>query len=261
MYNARIWDAHSFELLLSLPNPGVVHMRNNIAWSPDGSRITLSYENGMVVIFDSSDGKVILTFFGHKEGEITSAFWSPDGTRIVSSSSAGEALIWDAATGEVLLDLLPEDFELEVPATAWTKDGEQVILLSEDGFIHIFDARTGEKISQFFTRAASSNATFSVSPAGDRIIIGGYDNVATVWDIATGAEMITYDVRGVVIPAYSPDGTQVLIGNLMGRLGTLQIFPVWDSLEELVAYAKECCVTRELTADEREVFGLPPLQD
>ena len=31
-----------------------------------------------------------------------------------------------------------------------------------------------------------------------------------------------------------------------------------DSLEELVAYAKECCVVRELTPDERELFGLPP---
>ena len=256
-----VWDAQSFEDLFPLPNPGEVHLGNSSAWSPDGSRIALAYENGTVVIYDSSDGKAILTFFGHKEGEISSAPWSPDGTRIVSSSSAGEALIWDAATGEVLLDLLPEDFELEVADSAWTKDGERVILLSEDGFIHIFDAHTGEKISQFFTRAASSYANISLSPAGDRIIIGGYDNVATVWDIATGVEIITYEVGGVVIPAYSPDGTQVLIGNLMGKLGTLQMFPVWDSLEELVAYAKECCVTRELTADEREVFGLPSLEE
>ena len=98
-----------------------------------------------------------------------------------------------------------------------------------------------------------------MSPAQDRMIIGGYDNVASVWDIATGAEILTYDVGGVVVPAYSPDGTRVMLANLEGGgWGGVYIFPVWDSLEELVAYAKDCCVVRELTPDEREIFGLPP---
>jgi hypothetical protein len=41
----------------------------------------------------------------------------------------------------------------------------------------------------------------------------------------------------------------------------LQVFPVWDSLQELIDYAKECCVVRELTPDEREQFGLPPREE
>ena len=32
---------------------------------------------------------------------------------------------------------------------------------------------------------------------------------------------------------------------------------VWQSTEELIDYAYECCVWRELTAEEREQFGLP----
>ena len=174
------------------------------------------------------------------------------------SARLAEALIWDAATGEVLLDLFPEDLNLEVSYSAWTIDGERVIILTEDGFVHVINSSSGETIFKFFTRAGSSNAPISLSPLGDRMIIGGYDNVATVWDIETGAERITYEADGIVLPAYSPDGTRVLIGNGVGGWGRLQIFPVWDSLEELVEYAKECCVVRELTADEREVFGLMP---
>jgi WD40 repeat protein len=211
-----------------------------------------------VVIWDSFSGEWILTFADHAGGMIRHACWSPDGSKIISTSDQGEALIWDATTGEVLLELLPDDFKLAVSDIAWTKDGERVILLSEDGFVRIFDSRTGKEISQFFTRAGSTNAPISISPEGDRIIIGGYDNVASVWDIATGAEMITYEADGYVVPAYSPDGTRVLLGNTIGDWGRLQIFPVWDSLEELIDYAKECCVVRELTPDEREVFGLPP---
>jgi hypothetical protein len=31
----------------------------------------------------------------------------------------------------------------------------------------------------------------------------------------------------------------------------------WHTREELIAYARECCLIRELTADERQLFGLP----
>ena len=90
------------------------------------------------------------------------------------------------------------------------------------------------------------------------MIIGGHDAMATVWDIAAGTEVLNYEVGGYVSPAYSPDGTRVLIGNTEGDWGKLQVFPVWDTLEVLIDYAKECCVVRELTPGEREVFGLPP---
>jgi hypothetical protein len=36
-----------------------------------------------------------------------------------------------------------------------------------------------------------------------------------------------------------------------------RVFRVWLSVEELIAYAKECCVFRELTPEERQQFGLP----
>ena len=47
---------------------------------------------------------------------------------------------------------------------------------------------------------------------------------------------------------WSPDGTRVLVS---GVFRAPEIRPVWQSTEELVAYAKECCVFRELTAEER----------
>ena len=37
----------------------------------------------------------------------------------------------------------------------------------------------------------------------------------------------------------------------------IQVWRVWQTTEELIAYAKECCVFRQLTPAEREQFGLP----
>jgi hypothetical protein len=35
------------------------------------------------------------------------------------------------------------------------------------------------------------------------------------------------------------------------------MFPAWQSTEDLIDFAKECCIVRELTEEERERFGLP----
>ena len=55
--------------------------------------------------------------------------------------------------------------------------------------------------------------------------------------------------------ALSPDGNQIFI--YPGE-GTGYLYPVWDTDEELIAFAKECCTIHELTPEEREIFGLPP---
>jgi WD40 repeat protein len=95
----------------------------------------------------------------------------------------------------------------------------------------------------------------SLSPTQQRILKGD-DGGARVWDVDTGVELLRYDVLpGYNDAAYSPDGGQVLIAS---HLGTLKIFPTWHSAQELIDYAKECCVIRELTAEEREQFGLSP---
>ena len=35
-----------------------------------------------------------------------------------------------------------------------------------------------------------------------------------------------------------------------------EVWRVWQNTEELIDYARECCVFRDLTMDEREQYGL-----
>jgi hypothetical protein len=53
--------------------------------------------------------------------------------------------------------------------------------------------------------------------------------------------------------AWSPDGTRLVGASL---LKSVEIHRVWQSTQELIDYAKECCVIRELTEAERTQFGL-----
>jgi hypothetical protein len=40
-------------------------------------------------------------------------------------------------------------------------------------------------------------------------------------------------------------------------ISSLQTFPTWHSKEDLNDYAYDCCMFRQLTLEERELFGLP----
>jgi len=60
------------------------------------------------------------------------------------------------------------------------------------------------------------------------------------------------------LPVGSVGTTDQDLGSLPpGLVRANKIFPAWHSAQELIDYAKECCVVRELTVEEREQFGLP----
>ena len=76
-----------------------------------------------------------------------------------------------------------------------------------------------------------------------------------VWDPTTGEEVSSFRALGQVYNVdWSPDGTHLVAA---GDFTTPVVFRVWRSTEELIEGAYDCCVTRELTAEEREQLGLP----
>jgi len=288
----KVWDSFSGEEIFVFP--AQEEACNHIAWSPSGDRIVTGFNDGTVTIWDATSGEVLLTFgtnrdqlftalwspdgnqlaitnifdnvmalwdaatgeerlvFTEHNNGVTYASWSPDGTRILSTADSGEAFIWEASSGEVQMKIFPEDYNLEITTGTWSQDGQRVYLQSSDGIIHIFDVESGSELSQFPTYTGQYSV-ISLSPTEERMIKGG-DGNAVVWNLDTGTEMLLYDVGGGwTDAAYSPDGSRVLVGGQ----SKFQIYPTWYSTQELIDYAYECCVFRELTAEEREVFGLP----
>jgi WD40 repeat protein len=251
---ARIWDAASAEQLLSFT--GHNDQITDGTWSPDSRWIVTCDLSGNVIVWDATSG-VERTKYNGEIGEAWHAIWSPDGNNILITSYTGEAIIWDVETGEVLQDLIPGAYGTFFTAAAWIKNGQRIFLLSSDGVVHIFNSHSGEKLNQF-TTPESLVSYLSLSPSAERALISGYEGAASVWDTEIGTEVLRYDVGGFALGTYSPDGSRVVITNTEGDTGLVQIFPTWHSPEELVTYARECCLVRELTADERETFGLPP---
>jgi WD40 repeat protein len=223
-------------------------------WSPDGTRIISGgADDATARIWDAQTGEELLTFTGHAFG-VTGVAWSPDGETIASCSFDGTAKIWDASTGEVIRDLHPEGHGSSVFALSWSPEGDRIATFAQDGTGTVWDAATGEELAAL-TGHAGNVATVEWSSRGDRIFTSSSDRTVRVWNPTTGAELLRYDVEGYVEAALSPDETRIAMS--MGLPGLLKVFPAWQTLDELMDYARECCVVRELTVEEQEMLGLP----
>jgi WD40 repeat protein len=227
-------------------------------WSPDGQQIATGHDFGFSIrIWDALSGEELLLLRDELEDLtvndwIVDVRWSPLGDKILTADSVQNLIVWDADTGEKLLHI--NDFENDqIFLAAWSPDGTRIATYTRNNIGNIWDAVSGEKLLQF---SGHTGAVWGLSwsPTGERLATGGYDSSVRVWDTFSGEQVLLYPLdRMVNYVNWSPDGASLLISHA----DRLLVLPVWNSTQELIDYAHECCLVRELTPEEREFFGLP----
>jgi WD40 repeat protein/DNA-binding SARP family transcriptional activator len=223
------------------------------SWSPIDDRFITTGFDGTARIWDATSGEAVLTFEGHGGKAVTGADWSPDGKRIVTSCEDGDALVWDPTTGDVLLTLDVEE-AVWMTRAAWSPDGRRIATYDDIG--RVWDASNGEQLLTFTGHTASAFG-LDWSATGDRLLTVSNDGTAKIWDSGTGAELLSYSFGPQLTEgAWSPDMKQIALSAADGKIRIVDVH--WNTTDELIAYARECCLIRQLTADERELFGLPP---
>jgi WD40 repeat protein len=268
---AKVWDANTGQELLTFRGhvgepPGKFvggELLVGAGWSPDGSRIATTGGSGRERIWDARTGQEYVSFQATSDiAPLTR--WSPDGKRLASVSLPEVLQIWDAATGAPILGgYVHNTAQLSYgdPITGfwgldWSPEGDRILTTSIGGEAAIWDARTGQRTLVFREHSAPIPLPMW-APNGKRIATGDVSGVIKVWDAQTGAVLLDFSVPvGDMLfnVAWSPDGTRLAAATL---LPSVEIHRVWQSKEDLVAYARECCVVRQLTPAERKQFGLP----
>ncbi len=64
-----------------------------------------------------------------------------------------------------------------------------------------------------------------------------------------------YELGGIDETTWSPDGTHIVTASWDS---TAKIWRAFQTTNDLIAYARDCCVVRELTSEERAMLNLPP---
>jgi len=276
----RIWDVKTGKALIELQPPSSHAFI--AAWSPDGARIGASLApNSQVAVWEAVTGEVlVVTPEIENGGLLYGPMWSPQGdyfaTGAIYAGYDTPARVWDAATGQALMTL--ESHNGESTLANWSPDGQRLAITYEDGAIKIWDVSALYQTSDAAvsssnlhkvptTRATAGQMILtcsghvgrawwvSWSPNGKRLASGGADNTVRVWDATTGEELYQFQTPSQVLTLdWSPDGKYLVAG---GRYTTPMLWRVWQSTEELIAYARKHYVSREPTPEERTQFMLP----
>jgi WD40 repeat protein/DNA-binding SARP family transcriptional activator len=232
-----IRDAETGESMRSFPghDPDV----NDVAFSPDGSMLATTGDDGTVKIWDPATGEELRSFTGPQgdEGAVWGPSFSPDGSLLAASwSDEGFVRVWELATGRTVREIGP----LEGPqGTSFSPDGTRLAMaVSEPPVAVVMDVTSGEEV---VTLRGHEELVIDVewSADGNRIATSSLDSTARIFDAETGHLQFTLSghTGTVVVAKWSPDSTRLVTGS---EDGTAKVWEITaDATRELLTLSAQ----------------------
>ncbi len=142
-YKIKLWDIASLDDLGLVYSLEVESGVDSAALSADGLRLAAGLQNGVVLIYDTSSRKRLLSFQAHAS-DILSVAFDARSRRLVSAGEDGTVRVWDAFTGQPLLEL--QGHANAVTAVAFSPDGTRIATAGRDDTVRLWEAATGQEL-------------------------------------------------------------------------------------------------------------------
>ncbi|MEN8173070.1 MAG: BMP family ABC transporter substrate-binding protein [Chloroflexota bacterium] len=224
---------------------------NDIAYSPDGTRIATASDDFHSKVWETSSGQELASW-SSLGGNVKSIAFSANGQMIASGDFKGKVRVWDAAAGKDVFTI--SDHLDQINQISFSSDGIHLAIASSDATASLWHAESGEKI--FTLHGHSGAVTGAVfNPDNTLLATSSRDGKAILWDPSTGQSVLTLSnetTAGQTGLSFSPDGKLLAVGSDDG----LRLYHV--DLQDLIALAKTQR-NRELTTDECQEYQLPHL--
>jgi WD40 repeat protein len=190
---------------------------NTVTWSPNGRYIASGSNDQTVHVLDVISGELVLIYRGHTD-VVTTLAWSPDSKYIVSGSADKTTQVWEATSG--ILVLTYQGYADVVAAVAWSPNGE-LIAAASGRASQIWNTSSGKTLLTYSQGETTNVLALAWSPDSKYIVSGSNEypgdseNVAQVWEAATGKTVLIYrgHTDSVTTVAWSPDGAYIASGS------------------------------------------------
>lgn len=159
-----------------------IHGAQALAWSPDGSRLAIGGNDGIMCFF-SRTGKRLRTFKKHHSA-IQALSWSPDSQLLASAANDSTISIWDATTGKKLRTIRSSLSAIGI--LAWAPDGTSVACAGSDPCVQVWHVQTG-RLLQTYKDHADAITSIAWSPDSTLLASASDDGTVHVYPAVGGS--------------------------------------------------------------------------
>jgi WD40 repeat protein len=230
-----IWDPATGRELFTLPGESIGHTRGmqlgvgRIDFSPDGTRLAVSNQDGVPKVWDLATRTPVLSLVGHSEICYEIAY-SPDGNLLATGGVDQMVKVWDARSGQELQSLLGHSQIIH--GVAFSQDGARLSSVDDSGVLKIWDVASGEVLLSLANPSAGGFHSTLFLPDGSAVLTTGYDGTARIWDVATGRQRLVLagHTTSVLSATLRPDGRTLATSGIDGTVKTWDLGPAHEVL-------------------------------
>jgi WD40 repeat protein/serine/threonine protein kinase len=184
---------------------------NCVVFSPDGKSVATGSPGSPVQIWDTASGRLRRTV---PEQNVVSLAFASDG-RTLGVGGQDQVVVWNLETGQFLFNRAQPLGRFRV---AFLPVGTLMVIGNraghkrfgfDGGSAELWDYATGE-LKHIFPECGGYIA---VSPRGDRLATGNWNQTIKIWDLATLRLINTLNTGGVITMAFAPDGQTLITGD------------------------------------------------
>lgn len=174
---------------------------NSVAVAPDGGTFAVACGTSVHLFDGATRREKVLR---GPDAVISTVTWSPDGKAILAGSAVGRLGRWDLVSGGYRSF---GSHDGVIDSIRYSRDGTVFASTARDRLVRLWDARTFVERDTIRLRSAARNVDFS--PDGTRLVVAGTEDVARVFDLATGEELRLLRTPGARVRdcEFGPDGS------------------------------------------------------